>query len=169
MHIDELTRNASLKFLAGNHFGRIACANNSQPYVTPFYFAYQDKWIYSFSTIGQKIDWLRANPLACVEVDDITSPQEWTSVVIFGRYEELAKSTGGHAPREIPLGLHEVPTKSTDDQDAREIAFKLLQQRQLWWEPGYARTLLHGMPRPLDPVYFRLSVDEISGRKATLN
>ena len=169
MHIEELTRDASLNFLAGNHFGRLACAHQSQPYITPFYFAYQDQWIYSFSTIGQKIEWLRANPLACVEVDKIATPQEWTSVVIFGRYEELAISTDGHAPREIPLGKRDEPTKSTDVQDARELAFRLLQQRQSWWEPGYARTVLHGAPRSMDPVYFRLSVDEISGHRATLN
>ena len=168
MHIEVLTRTASLDFLAGCHFGRLACANQSQPYITPFYFTYHDQWIYSFTTIGQKIEWLRANPLACVEVDEIASPQEWTSVIVFGRYKELAKTTDGHPPREMPFGLHEEPTKSTDDQDARERAFKLLQQRQLWWEPGYAITLLHGTPRPLKQVYFRLSVDEISGHRATL-
>ena len=149
MHIEELTRNASLHFLAGSCLGRLACANQSQPYITPFYFAYQDQWIYGFSTIGQKIEWLRANPLACVEVDEIASPQEWTSVIVFGRYEELPDAADGQA--------------------ARELAHKLLQQHPLWWEPGYARTVLHGMPRPLDPVYYRLSIDEISGHRATPN
>jgi len=168
MHIEELTRDASLHFLAGSRLGRLACANQSQPYVTPFYFVYHDQWIYSFSTIGQKIEWFRANPLACVEVDEIASPQEWTSVIVFGRYEELAKTTDGQIPREIPIGRHEDPTKSSDDHDARELAFTLLQQCQLWWEPGYSRTVLHGTPRPLEPVYFRLSVDEISGHRATL-
>ena len=90
-----------------------------------------------------------------------------SSVVVFGRYEELAKTTDGQIPREIPIRRHEEPTKSIDGQESRELAFKLLQQRQLWWEPGYTRTVLHGTPRPLEPVYFRLSVDEISGHRAT--
>ena len=149
MHIEELTRKASLDFLAGNHVGRIACANQSQPYVTPCCFAYYDQWIYSFATVGKKIEWLRANPLACFEVDEITSHREWTSVIVFGRYEELPDAADGQA--------------------ARELAHKLLQQHPLWWEPGYARTVLHGMPRPLDPVYYRLSIDEISGHRATPN
>lgn len=149
MHIEELTRNVSLDFLAGSRLGRLACTNQSQPYVTPFYFAYHDQWIYSFSTVGQKIEWLRANPLVCVEVDEIASPQKWTSVIVFGRYEELAKTIEGDA--------------------ARELAHNLLQQHQVWWEPGYARTAHHGTPRPLDPVYYRLSIDEISGHRATPN
>lgn len=149
MHIEELTRKASLDFLAGSRLGRLACANQSQPYVTPFYFAYHDQWIYSFSTVGRKIEWLRANPLACVEVDDTKNFEEWTSVVVFGRYEEL--------------------TKTVEGQAARDLAYKLLQQHKLWWEPGYARTVIHGAPRPLEPVYYRLSIDEISGHRATPN
>ena len=149
MHIEELTRKASIDFLAGSRLGRLACANQSQPYVTPFYFAYHDQWIYSFSTVGRKIEWLRANPLACVEVDDIKNFEEWTSVVVFGRYEEL--------------------TKTVEGQAVRDLAYKLLQQRKLWWEPGYARTVIHGAPRPLEPVYYRLSIDEISGHRATPN
>ena len=129
MHIEELTRKASLDFLAGRRFGRIACANQSQPYITPFNFAYHDLHIYSFSTVGRKIEWLRANPLACVEVDEIANPREWTSVIVFGRYEELPKTVDG--------------------QTARELAYTLLHQHQLWWEPGYSKTILHGEPRPL--------------------
>jgi uncharacterized protein len=146
MHIEDLTRTASLGFLAGHRFGRLACANQSQPYITPFSFAYHDPWIYSFATVGRKIDWLRANPLACVEVDDIRSFQEWTSVIVFGRYEEL--------------------TDTGDGQATRDFAHGLLQQHQIWWEPGYARTILQGTPRPMTPVYFRLSIDEISGHRA---
>ena len=41
------------------------------------------------STVGQKIDWTRKNTLVCVEADEVVSPQQWMSVVVFGRYEEL--------------------------------------------------------------------------------
>ena len=147
MQIEELTRQASLDFLAGKRFGRIACAKQSQPYITPFNFAYHDLCIYSFGTVGRKIEWLRANQLACVQVDEIANPGEWTSVIVFGRYEELPKTDEGQA--------------------VRELAWKLLQQHELWWEPGYSKAVLNGEPRPLDPVYFRVSIDEINGHRAT--
>jgi hypothetical protein len=149
MHIEELKRKASLDFLASKRLGHLACANQGQPYITPCYFAYHDQWIYSFSTAGQKINWLRTNPIACLEVDEIASFEEWTSVVVFGRYEELTMAVEGGV--------------------ARELAYKLLCQHQFWWEPGYARTVSHGTPRPLEPLYFRLSIDEISGHRATRN
>ena len=147
MHIEELTREASLAFLARSHFGRIACANQSQPYITPFYFAYHDHCICSFSTVGQKIEWLRANPLACVEVDEIETPQQWTSVIVFGTYEEIPATA--------------------DERSTRNQIYELLQQRPTWWEPGYVRTIVHGTPRPLTPVYFRLTVKVITGHRAS--
>ena len=90
MLIEELTRQASLDLLAGTRLGRLACARGPQPYVVPFYFAYHHNCLYSFSTVGQKIEWMRANPLVCVEADQVVSPHEWVSVIVFGRYEEHA-------------------------------------------------------------------------------
>jgi nitroimidazol reductase NimA-like FMN-containing flavoprotein (pyridoxamine 5'-phosphate oxidase superfamily) len=39
--------------------------------------------------MGQKIEWMRLNPLVCVEIDEIPSDVDWTSMVVRGRYEEL--------------------------------------------------------------------------------
>ena len=51
---------------------------------------------------------MRANPLVCVEVDEVVSPQEWVSVIVFGRYEELPDTP--------------------EWQSARAFAYKRLQQ-----------------------------------------
>src|ERR1700686_887352 len=87
--IQEITRQASLDLLARTHLCKLACAQGSQPYVVPCYFAYNNNSLYSFSTVGQKIVWMRTNPLVCVEADEVVSPQEWMSVIVLGRYEEL--------------------------------------------------------------------------------
>src|SRR5450759_1169978 len=88
MLIQELTKQASLEVLARTHLGRLACVRGMQAYIVPIHFAYQDYWLYCFSMPGQKIDWMRANPLVCVEADQMRREQ-WTTVVVFGRYEEL--------------------------------------------------------------------------------
>jgi uncharacterized protein len=144
--IRELTRQESLDFLSRTRLGSLACARGTQPYVVPFYFAYNNHYLYSFSTVGQKIEWMRANPLVCVQADEVVSPRDWVSVIVFGRYEEL---------RDTP-----------EWRSARESAHQLLRQNAVWWEPGYARTNLHGTERPLVPVFYRLSVVEVTGHRA---
>ena len=147
MLIQELTRQESLDLLARTRLGRLACAQEAQPYVVPFYFAYDNDCLYSFSTVGQKIEWMRANPLVCVEASEVVSPQQWVSVIVFGRYEEL--------------------TDTPEWQTARAFAHSLLTRHAVWWEPAYVKTILHGAPRPLVPVFYRIRSLQISGPRAT--
>lgn len=89
MLIEELPRQASLEFLARTHLGRLACTRAAQPYIVPIYFSYNNNCLYSFSTVGRKIDWMRTNPLVCVQADEVTNSEQWISVIVFGRFEEL--------------------------------------------------------------------------------
>jgi nitroimidazol reductase NimA-like FMN-containing flavoprotein (pyridoxamine 5'-phosphate oxidase superfamily) len=66
----ELTNDQCIKALTRLGFGRLACSHDNQSYVVPIYFAYRERYLYSFATLGQKIDWMRANPLVCVEADE---------------------------------------------------------------------------------------------------
>ena len=70
-------------------FGRLGCASKNQPYVVPIYFAYEPDRLFGFSSVGQKIEWMRDNPLVCVEADEVIDYDNWMSVLVFGRYEEL--------------------------------------------------------------------------------
>jgi nitroimidazol reductase NimA-like FMN-containing flavoprotein (pyridoxamine 5'-phosphate oxidase superfamily) len=147
MLIQELTKQASLDLLARMRLGRLACAQGPQPYVVPCYFVYHAPYLYSFTTVGQKIAWMRANPLVCVEVDEMVSPEQWMSVIVFGRYEELSDTP--------------------ECQSARAFAHTLLKRNAVWWEPAYVKTTLGGTPRPLLPVFFRIRGFQITGHCAT--
>ena len=142
MLIQELTRQESLEVLARTHLGRLACARGMQPYIVPIYFAYQNNWLYSFSVLGQKIDWMRANPLVCVEADQMRR-ELWATVVVFGRYEEL---------RDTPEYMSE-----------RTFAFNLLQHRAQWWEPAGAKKIPDAAPATV-PVFYRIKIEQITGR-----
>ena len=109
------------------------------------YFEPSEKAVYGFSALGQKIDWMRGNPKVCVEVDEIHEQLHWTTVVVFGRYEEI--------------GL------SAQEQDARRRAFELFQQRADWWLPGVGK-LTTGEEHPT-PVIYRIRVGTMTGRRAT--
>ena len=147
MLIHELTRQASLDVLAGTRLGRLACCQRMQPYIVPFYFAYQNHCLYSFSMPGQKIDWMRANPLVCVEADQMRREQ-WTTVVVSGRYVELSDTA--------------------EMRSERALAFELLQRRAVWWEPGSLKVTQGGTPPPLAPIYYRINIVQITGRSATV-
>ena len=147
MVIRELTRQASLDLLTRIHLGRLACARANQPYVFPIFFAYYEHSLYCASTIGQGIEWMRENPLVAIEVDEIDSAQQWQSVIVSGRYEEIADTP--------------------ETWDMRQLAWSLLQERKLWWEPGYAETILGGAERPMVPLYFRIGIERITGHRAT--
>src|SRR5260370_9607284 len=67
------------------HLGRLACSQGAQPYVVPCYFACDNKFMYSFSTVGKKIEGMRANPLVRVEADEVVNSQNWRSVIVLGR------------------------------------------------------------------------------------
>jgi nitroimidazol reductase NimA-like FMN-containing flavoprotein (pyridoxamine 5'-phosphate oxidase superfamily) len=139
MLIQSMTEPASLKLLARATLGRLACANEGRPYITPMSVTYDANALYGFSTVGQKIAWMRANPHVCVEVEEVVSRVDWATVIIMGRYQEL-----------------------TSDAD-RTYAHDLLQQRPAWWEAGYSRTVIAGKERRAEGVFFRISIDQITG------
>jgi len=101
MLIQDMTREMSEDLLKRTHVGRLGCAQGSQPYVVPISFAYHREFIYSFATIGKKIEWMRANPLVCVEADEIVSRHKWQTVVIFGRFQELPDTPEFHRTRMV--------------------------------------------------------------------
>jgi hypothetical protein len=39
----------------------------------PIYFAYEPDHLNSFAAVGKKIEWMRANPKVCVELDEVIS------------------------------------------------------------------------------------------------
>jgi uncharacterized protein len=116
MVIHEMTEEECRAMLARRHVARLACARNNQPYIVPFHFDLDDECLYGFATLGQKIEWMRQNPLVCLEIDELTTKGQWESVVVFGQYEELP-----HAPQY---------------EGAREVAQRLFQNHPMWWEPA---------------------------------
>lgn len=145
MLISELTEEECLGLIAGAHLARLACSKENQPYIVPINYVLEARHLYCFTTLGQKVLWMRANPLVCVAIDDIEHRRQWTSVIATGRYEELDGS-----PRAEVGRLH---------------AWRLLQSRPNWWEPGYARTVVDGDEQQLAPVFFRIALYEITGRR----
>jgi nitroimidazol reductase NimA-like FMN-containing flavoprotein (pyridoxamine 5'-phosphate oxidase superfamily) len=126
--------------------GRLACSLDHQPYIVPVAFSYEPDCVYVFSTLGQKIEWMRQNPKVCLQVDEIGSRSNWLSVVVNGTYLELRE-----------------PQYTVQREHAREL---LGQHTQWWLNPLAERRTLSG-DQSIEPVFFRIDIKSASGLRAT--
>jgi uncharacterized protein len=142
MLIRELTSPECYDVLKRSSIARLGCARDNQPYVVPVHVYFDGDFLYSFATLGQKIEWMRENPRVCVQVDEIVDRTRWVTVIAFGRYEEL---------------LH-MPSQEAD----RERAKELFQSAPDWWQPAAAnprRELRMAM-------IYRIHIESVTGRLA---
>jgi nitroimidazol reductase NimA-like FMN-containing flavoprotein (pyridoxamine 5'-phosphate oxidase superfamily) len=141
--IEEMTERECRAMLAGTNVARLACAHDNQPYIVPIRVDLDGDFLYSYATLGQKIEWMRENPLVCLEIDEVITHGQWTSVVVFGRYEELP-----HTP---------------EYEGSRRIAESLFQRHPAWWEPASVPLAAH---ERRTPIVFRIQIGGITGRRA---
>jgi nitroimidazol reductase NimA-like FMN-containing flavoprotein (pyridoxamine 5'-phosphate oxidase superfamily) len=147
MLITKLRTRECRQLLTRLGFGRLGCSSNNRPYIVPIYFAYDRDRLYGFSTLGQKIEWMRENPLVCVETDEIQAHDNWTSVVVLGRYVEIPSTPENHK--------------------GWEHARSLLQQRSLWWQSGYTVSQIRRLPKPAVPIFYCILIEKLSGLRAS--
>ncbi len=142
MVINEMTEKECGAFLARISLGRLGCSLDNQPYVVPINFAYEPGYIYVLSTFGRKVEWMRSNPKVCVEVDEIENQSQWTSVIANGTYQELPEPQYA---------------------DEREHARKLLEKHYHWWQNALGERQLRLGDELIDPLFFRIRVDSMTG------
>jgi hypothetical protein len=179
MVIREMSTEECVRVLAGARLARLACAFHNQPYVVPVYLAYHepsagDACFYGYTTLGQKVEWMRANPLVCVEVDEVASCDRWMSVIAFGRYEELPvvpERNLGHPPaRHSVDDRHAIVPDDLARFAETLLAYRLLQARAMWWEPAStARAALahRDATNPFIPIFYKVSIEQVAGHEAT--
>jgi hypothetical protein len=200
MVIHEMNTEECFQFLSRARLARLACARENQPYVVPVSVACHlfggEACLYSFTTLGQKVEWMRANPLVCVEVDDITSDVEWVSVIAFGRYQELPDTPEpdvGRLPAraESPHGAHATPDTAACESE-RLLAHQLLSQAHAQWlqpaaasrslgrdapgglaahaqwlQPAAASRAHRDPAEPFIPIFYKVQINQVTGHRAT--
>jgi nitroimidazol reductase NimA-like FMN-containing flavoprotein (pyridoxamine 5'-phosphate oxidase superfamily) len=144
MVIQEMTEQECYAMLATARVARLACARSNQPYIVPLHVNLKGSTLYGYTTLGQKVEWMRLNPRVCLEADDVVDDEHWASVIVFGYYEELPNTP--------------------EHEGARAIAQELFQRRPAWWEPAGAPV---GARDPRAPIVFRIQISRVSGRRGT--
>jgi uncharacterized protein len=145
MRIISISQEECSELLSRISIGRLACSLDNQPYIVPVGFSYEPGSIYIFSTLGQKIKWMRQNPKVCLQADEIGSGSNWMSVVVIGRYLELTESQ--HTAE-------------------REHAMEQLSQYSQWWRNPLAERREQTSDLAIESVFFRIDIESISGLRA---
>jgi nitroimidazol reductase NimA-like FMN-containing flavoprotein (pyridoxamine 5'-phosphate oxidase superfamily) len=145
MQIEQLKEEECLKILKLKQLGRIACSYNDQPYIVPLNFVFDgDKYLYASSVIGQKITWMRKNPLVCIEVDQIDGQNDWKTVVVYGKFEELPNTS--------------------EFADLRDFAGEILSKypvgEQLPDRTGKDKTIPEN-----NTIFYRISIEKMTGHR----
>ena len=146
MEINQMTPDECRLFVAGASLGRLGCAYENQPYVVPIHFSYEDGYLYVFSTFGQKVKWMRANPRVCLQTDEIQNQAEWISVIVYGEYEELPE-----------------PQYTAE----RKHASSVLAKRDHWWLNALGERQMRIGESSIEPLFFRIRIQSMSGLRAT--
>jgi nitroimidazol reductase NimA-like FMN-containing flavoprotein (pyridoxamine 5'-phosphate oxidase superfamily) len=123
--------------LQSESVGRLGCIVEGEPYVVPISYFLEGNSLYSHSLVGTKINALRENPRACIQVDKIESALRWTSVLAFGTFEEL-----------------------TDQAERHRVITKLLYFFPLLTPVESTMALDAG---PTEVVVFRINIDKLTG------
>ena len=146
MEVNEMAAEECKVVLEHASLGRLGCSYENQPYVVPIYFAYDSGYLYVFSTFGQKVKWMRANPKVCVQTDQAQNQSEWISVIVNGEYEELPG-----------------PQYTAE----RKHASSLLAKRSYWWLNALGERQMRVGDKSIEPLFFRIRIHSMSGLRAT--
>jgi len=93
LDLEEMTAHDAHLLLKVLDYGHLGCARtDGRPYIVPIHYAYDEPYIYIFTTEGMKTEYIAANPQVCLQAEDVRDSKNWRSVIINGRAELLTKS-----------------------------------------------------------------------------
>jgi nitroimidazol reductase NimA-like FMN-containing flavoprotein (pyridoxamine 5'-phosphate oxidase superfamily) len=72
-------------------FGHMGCARDGHPYVVPMHYAYDGQDLYFLTTEGTKTEFISANHEVCFQVEEITDPSNWRSVMLIGEAHRITR------------------------------------------------------------------------------
>ncbi|MFC0605080.1 pyridoxamine 5'-phosphate oxidase family protein [Winogradskyella pulchriflava] len=144
--ISKLKQEACKRLLQQNYIGHLGYTYLNQPFVIPITYFYEGDKIICYSGEGHKIDALRKHNAVALEVSEITSVNQWKSVLVHGTYQELRGSNAKAMLHTFSLGVKDVIMRSElrDLNFISEFSAKISNENI--------------------PIVFVINIDDITGR-----
>lgn len=146
--MNELKPYENIYVLKNNYIGYLSYIWKNTPFVIPisYYYNEVDNCIISYSGEGHKINAMRINDSVSIHIANIKSVNNWQSVLVHGKYEELL---GTHAKQQ----LHK---------------FSLGIKKVMFTKEGRFPSLITDFSNKIsskgDPIVFRIKVTEMTGK-----
>jgi uncharacterized protein len=134
-----LSERQSRALLRRHGVGRLAFTFKDHVDVEPLGYLLDGDWLYGRTSKGTKLVLLKHNPWVAFEVDEVEGPLDWRSVVVHGTVYFL--NPGG------------------DEHPGFARALELFRR----WD---GRVLQSDDPTPQRAIFFRIHLNEVSGRAA---
>jgi len=143
--IGSLTKSQCERILLGSMIGRIGCYSAGKTYVVPITFVLDNGYIYAHSKEGLKVKMMRKNAKVCFQVDQIENMTNWRSVILWGKFEELKSPAEQEKAVKILIsGIDPFRTSESVKPAASDHDMNPHKEKK--------------------PVFYRISIEEISGR-----
>ncbi len=99
-----------LEVLGNNLIGRIGYIFGQSPFIVPITYFHdkEQKCIISYSAEGHKMEAMRRYDIIALQVDEIDSIEQWKSVLVQGRFEELTGIDAKLYLRRFADGVREI-------------------------------------------------------------
>jgi nitroimidazol reductase NimA-like FMN-containing flavoprotein (pyridoxamine 5'-phosphate oxidase superfamily) len=136
----KLTEAQSRALLRRHGFGRLAYSFRDRVDIEPIGYLVDGGWLYGRTSEGAKLAQLERNPWVALEVDEVEGPFDWRSVVAHGTVYFLNPGGVEHRDFEKAVALfrrYDRRTRRTYD------------------------------PTPHRTIFFRIYLDEVTGRSAS--
>jgi hypothetical protein len=138
----DLSKKQIDSFLKGNHVGRIAFSFHDVVDIRPIHYVYEDGWLFGRTSPSDKLVTLRHHQWVAFEVDEVSGPFDWKSVVAHGTFYRLEAKGSKSDVRLYERGLRSVRTLSPNALTDRD-------------------------PVPFRTELFGIAVDSMTGRSCS--
>ncbi|MEO9209573.1 MAG: pyridoxamine 5'-phosphate oxidase family protein [Ginsengibacter sp.] len=143
---DVLNKEQIKEVITNNFIGHLGCHADGKSYIVPISYAFDGIHIYARTFEGRKVDMIRKNPQVCFQIDSMVAMNDWQSVIIWGKVEELIEKT------EREKGLDILLSRTLPNVSSDTVKFS-----PEWPFPTSDLSKIEG-------IIFRISIDEITGR-----
>jgi len=146
--IKDLETLECIEILSANYIGHLGYISGKQPFVTPITYFYdlEEGSILSYSTNGHKIDAMKKHENVSLQVENIKSIQDWSSVLVHGTFEELKGNSAKSNLHKFAKGVQDTIERNKGEK------------------PRFIRDFSSRLQQKEIPIVYRINIKDIKGK-----